>query len=59
MPRVTRYGATIATFPTRADCIVFCFSQNLVYDHHSRLRNQFLPGVKVEGEDYEEEQVDD
>ena len=38
--------------------MVFIFEQNLVYDQHSRKRNQLLSGVKVEGSDYEEEVED-
>jgi len=58
MPRVLKRGQEVATFPTRAECIVFCMSQPnyLVFDHHNRRRNQLLPGVKIEGKDYEEEQ---
>lgn len=56
MPIVSRQGVQIATFPTRAECFLFIFAQgNLTYDQHSRKRNQLLPGVKVEGKDYEEE----
>ena len=39
--------------------MVFIFEHNLVRDQHSRKRNTLLPGIKVEGEDYEEEKVDD
>lgn len=56
MPKVVRNGVELATFPTRAECLVFVFEQHLVYDSHSRMRNRLLPGVKVVGKDYEEEQ---
>lgn len=50
MPDLVKGGATIATFPTRAECIVEAFRLKLVYDY-GRRRNSFLPGVKVVGED--------
>ena len=59
MPKVVRNGIDLASFPTRADCLVFVFEQNLVYDQHSRMRNRLLPGVKIVGKDYEEEKTDE
>lgn len=59
MPKVLRDGVELATFPTRAACLVFVFEQQLVYDQHSRMRNRLLPGVKIVGNDYEEEKTDD
>lgn len=56
MPKITRFGRLIAEFPTRAQCLVFIFEQGLVYDQHSRQRNRLLPGVKVEGQDYDSEE---
>lgn len=50
MPELLRDGNVIATFPTRADCIVEAFRLRLVYDY-GRKRNSLLPGVKIEGED--------
>lgn len=55
MPKITRNGKIIFEAPTRAECYVAVFSFNLVFDQHSRRRNQLLPGVKIVGKDYEEE----
>lgn len=51
MPNLVRDGSVLATFPTRADCIVEAFRLRLVYDY-GRKRNSLLPGVKIEGEDH-------
>jgi hypothetical protein len=58
MPKLTKNGVTVYEADTRADCIVAAFRLNCVYDQHSRKRNQLLPGVKVEGQDYEGEAVE-
>lgn len=44
-------GVKVDEFPTRAQAIVACFARNLVFDSHSRRRNQLLPWVKIEGVD--------
>lgn len=51
MQTLTINGIKIGEFRTRAETIVYCFSQDLVYDRFSRKRNQLLPGVNIEGSD--------
>lgn len=55
MPKLTRNGEILFEHPLRSACIVQAFELGLVYDQHSRKRNRFLPGVKVEGVDFEQE----
>jgi len=50
-------GQVVDTFPTRALAIVACFNRNLVFDRHSRRRNQLLPWVKIVGHDEEGDYV--
>jgi hypothetical protein len=47
-------GVCQGEFRTRADAIVACFERRLVYDQHSRKRNQLLPYVEIVGTDEEE-----
>lgn len=54
MPRLIKDGRTLFEADTRAECIVAAFRLDCTYDQHSRRRNQFLPGVKVEGRDHED-----
>ena len=54
MQRLLVRGELQGEFKTRADAIVACFERSLVYDSHSRKRNQLLPWVKIEGTDEEE-----
>lgn len=60
MPAIVRNGSQVVSFPTRAECLVFAFARpgQLVFDQHSRRRNQLIPGVEIVGKDYEEEQTD-
>lgn len=51
MQKLTYNGELVGEYHTRAECIVVCFENNLVYDSHSRKRNQLLPGVKIDGTD--------
>lgn len=44
-------GQIVDTFPTRALALVAVFERGLVFDRHSRRRNQLLPWVKIEGTD--------
>lgn len=40
-------GKLRGEFESRALCIVACFENHLVYDQHSRKRNQLLPSVNI------------
>jgi len=42
-------GVVVDEFKTRAQAIVAAFDRRLVFDIHSRRRNQLLPWVKIEG----------
>lgn len=53
MQRLIVRGQIIEEFPTRAKAIVACFARGLIFDNHSRRRNQLLPWVKIEGTDEE------
>lgn len=55
MQKLIVKGKIVDEFPTRALAIVACFQRGLVYDNHSRKRNQILPWVKIVGEDEEGE----
>jgi len=51
MQKLIVRGIQQGEFKTRAEAIVVCFERGLVYDQHSRRRNQLLPWVKIEGTD--------
>jgi len=53
MQKLIVKGQTVGEFQTRAQAIVECFTRGLVFDNHSRRRNQLLPWVKIEGTDEE------
>jgi hypothetical protein len=40
-------GKLRGEFESRSMAIVACFENNLVYDQHSRKRNQLLPSVNI------------
>lgn len=40
-------GVLKGEFESRSRALVACFENSLVYDKHSRKRNQLLPGVKI------------
>jgi hypothetical protein len=59
MPQLIKNGVVLFESDKRADCYVAAFRRSdCVFDQHSRRRNQFLPGVKIVGEDRQGTEVD-
>ena len=51
MQTLSYKGKIVGQFRTKAEALVYCFGNGLVYDRFSPKRNQLIQGVKIDGVD--------